>query len=123
PAAGISDRRGVDLSSGGDNDIVLCAMREGWQVAYFPQLALTHLIPSSRLEPEYLAMLNRGIQRSWMQVLTRHRANPWPPLTAGGATLRKIKAWFAYRAWSSSASRIRWMGACGHFEGRVAARQ
>jgi cellulose synthase/poly-beta-1,6-N-acetylglucosamine synthase-like glycosyltransferase len=119
PASGLTDRRGGDLSSSGDNDLVLRAMAAGWEVGYFPQLGLTHLIPSSRLAPDYLARLNRGIQKSWMQVLTRHEANPWPPLTASAAALRRIKAWFAYRAWSSPAARVRWSGACGHFEGRI----
>jgi hypothetical protein len=119
-APGLSDRRGGELFSGGDNDIVLCAMQAGWEVGYFPMLALTHLIPSARLEAAYLARLNRGIQKSWMHVLTRHEANPWPPLTAMGAALRKAKAWVSYRAWSSSAARIRWSGACGQFDGRVA---
>jgi glycosyltransferase involved in cell wall biosynthesis len=118
-AAGLSDRRGGELTSSGDNDIVLCAMRAGWEAGYFPQLALTHLIPAGRLEAGYLARLNRGIQKSWMQVLALHEANPWPPLTAAGATLRKVKAWFTLHAWSSPAARIRWQGVCGHFEGRV----
>lgn len=115
----ISDRRGNELTSGGDNDIVLCSMRAGWEVGYFTSLSLTHLIPSGRLEPEYLARLNRGIQKSWMQVLTLHDANPWPPLAPTGAALRKIKAWFTYQAWSSSSARIRWQGSCGHFDGRI----
>jgi glycosyltransferase involved in cell wall biosynthesis len=119
PGAGLSDRRGSEFSSSGDNDIVLCAMRAGWEVGYFPKLKLSHLIPRGRLQPDYLAGLNRGIQKSWMQVLSRHDANPWPPLTASGAALRKAKAWFAYRAWSSPAARVRWSGACGHFDGRV----
>ena len=117
--AELSDRRGGELTSSGDNDIVLCAMQAGWHTGYFPQLRLTHLIPDSRLTPEYLARLNRGIQQSWMQVLTRHEACPWPPLSSTGARLRKIRAWLAYRAWGSPAARIRWQGACGHFDGRV----
>jgi GT2 family glycosyltransferase len=117
--SGPSDRLGGELISGGDNDIVLRAMRAGWDVGYFPQLSLTHLIPSGRLEPGYLARLNRGIQKSWMQVLTLHEANPWPALTPAGAFLRRMKAWFKYRPWSSPAARIRWSGACGHFEGRI----
>lgn len=117
--ATLSDRRGAELSSGGDNDIVLCAMRGGWQVGYFPQLMLTHLIPAARLEAAYLERLNRGIQKSWMQVLSLHDANPWPPLTRTGATLRKAKAWWTYRGWATPAGRIRWQGACGHFDGRI----
>ena len=115
----LTDRRGRELSSGGDNDLVLHLLRAGWDVGYFPELSLTHLIPAGRLEPSYLCRLNRGIQKSWMQVLTRHEANPWPPLTPAGASLRKLKAWFTHRAWSSPAARIRWQGACGHFDGRV----
>jgi glycosyltransferase involved in cell wall biosynthesis len=117
-SAGMTDRRGNDLSSGGDNEIVLCAMSAGWEVGYFPSLSLSHLIPAGRLEPRYLARLNRGIQRSWMRVLTRYDANPWPPLSRTGAALRKIKSWFAYRAWSSPEAQIRWNGACGQYEGR-----
>ena len=115
----LSDRRGSDLTSGGDNDIVLCSLKAGWHTGYFPQLRLTHLIPASRLNAGYLARLNRGIQQSWMQVLACHDANPWPPLSPAGAWLRKFKAWFACRAWTSPAARIRWQGACGHFDGRV----
>ena len=120
--AALSDRRGRELTSSGDNDIVLCALAAGWEVAYFPELLLTHLIPPARLEPAYLARLNRGIQKSWMQVLAQHDASPWPPLSAFGAVLRQGKAWFTHRAWGSSAAQIRWRGACGHFEGRISSR-
>lgn len=120
-ASALSDRRGTELTSSGDNDIVLCLMRAGWEVGYFPALSLKHLIPSSRLEARYLARLNRGIQKSWQQVLTLHDASPWPPLTPRAAALRRARAWFTYRAWSGRAARIRWQGACGHFDGRVAA--
>ncbi len=123
PSASISDRRGSELSSGGDNDIVLCAMSAGWEVGYFPELELVHVIPPSRLESGYLARLNRGIQQSWMQVLSLHEANPWPPLSKAGAVIRKTKAWLTYHAWSSAAARVRWNGACGHFDGRVAPRR
>ncbi len=118
-ASSISDRCGGDLTSGGDNDLVLAVLESGWAVGYFPELVLTHLIPAARLEPHYLARLNRGIQTSWMRVLSRHDANPWPPLTRAGAALRKAKAWLVHRAWTSAAAQIRWQGACGHFEGRV----
>jgi glycosyltransferase involved in cell wall biosynthesis len=113
------DRRGTALVSGGDNDIVLTIMAAGWEVAYFPQLVLTHLIPGERLEADYLARLNRSMQKSWMQLLSLHEANPWPRLSPPGAVLRKLKAWITRRAWSSPAARIRWQGACGHFDGRV----
>jgi len=115
----ITDRKGAELSSGGDNDIVLCALKAGWQVGYDPTLVLTHLIPASRLEPNYLERLNHGIQKSWMQVLSFHGINPWPPIPKWSVAPRKLKAWFTRKAWTSPAARIRWRGACGHFEGRV----
>ena len=122
-SSALSDRRGSDLTSAGDNDIVLCALRAGWNVGYFPQRRLDHLIPPGRLQPEYLARLNRGIQQSWQQVLARHAVSDWPPLTRTGAWLRKTKAWITYRGWSRPAGRIRWQGACGHFDGRICSRQ
>jgi glycosyltransferase involved in cell wall biosynthesis len=116
---GLSDRRGRELTSAGDNDIVLCALRAGWSVGYFPQLCLTHLIPASRLTIDYLARLNRGIQRSWMQVLMLHGANSWPPISSWTLPLRRLKAWCSHPAWLGPEDRVRWHGACGHFEGRV----
>lgn len=116
-AHALPDRKGRDLSSSGDNDIVLTILRAGWHLAYFPALALTHLIPTGRVQPDYLARLNRGIARSWVRVLAKHEANPWPPIAPWTVPLRQAKAWFAYRAWSGPVARIRWQGACGHFEG------
>jgi len=117
--ANVTDRRGLELTSGGDNDMVFSILEAGWQVAYVPDLMLTHLIPEGRLRPDYLERLNHGIQKSWMQVLRRHGANPWPPISRWTVPLRKAKSWFTHKAWSSEAARIRWRGACGHFEGRA----
>ncbi len=119
---GPSDRRGTDLSSGGDNDIILTAMKADWEVGYFPALSLIHLIPRSRLDPRYLARLNRSIAKSWVQVLHRHDACPWSPIPRWTVPLRQAKSWLKHRAWTSPAAHIRWQGACGHFEGRVESR-
>lgn len=115
----LSDRCGTALTSSGDNAIVCEVLEAGWSVAYFPDLVLSHLIPAARLEADYLARLNRGIQESWLQVLMQHEASPWPALTPLGATVRQMRAWFTHRAWSSPAARIHWQGACGHFAGRI----
>lgn len=114
-----SDRRGKELSSSGDNEIVLNIMQRGWEVAYFPELSLLHLIPTARTKVAYLARLNRSIQKSWIEVLIGYNASPWPQISAWTAPLRKLKAWFTHRAWSGFAGYIRWKGACGHFEGRI----
>jgi len=120
PDRGLTDRRGGELTSGGDNDIVLTLAFAGWGVAYFPELSLTHLIPQGRFNPIYLARLNRGIQKSWVQVLTRHHLCPWEHIPAWTVAPRRLKAWFAYRAWSGHAAHVRWQGACGRFEGLAA---
>lgn len=117
PAGGLTDRRGADLTSGGDNDIVLTVLGAGWDVGYFPELTLAHLIPGGRLEADYLARLNRSIQKSWVQVLVRHGLNPWRPIPAGSVGARQAKAWITTRAWSSAAARVRWRGLCGRIEG------
>lgn len=113
-------RSGTSLGSADDNDIVFCCLAAGWSVGYFPELVVTHLIPAGRLDPAYLARLNYGIQESWYRLLALRQASSWGPLTPAGAALRKLKAWFAYRAWRRPAGHIRWRGACGHFDGRVA---
>lgn len=117
--AGVTDRTGDRLDSGGDNDLILTALNDGWSVGYFPELRLQHIIPPGRLEQRYLGRLNRGIQRSWIKVLALHGIRPWPAIPRWTLPVRKLRAYLRQRAWSSPASRIRWEGACGHFEGRV----
>ncbi|MBC7879716.1 MAG: glycosyltransferase [Anaerolineae bacterium] len=113
----VLDRTGKKLTSGGDNDIVLSSLQLGWEVGYFPELQLTHLIPASRFEKEYLARLAHGISCSWPQVLILHGIQPWQSIPAWSVVPRKMRAYFRYRAWQSEAAYVRWMGACGHFEG------
>jgi len=119
----LCDRRGSSLSSGGDNDMVAHVLEAGWQVAYFPELSLVHLMPAGRLETGYLGRLNRGIQSSWMSVLDLHGINPWPAIPGWTCTLRKARAWFRRQAWRGGAAWVRWQGDCGHFEGRAPARK
>jgi glycosyltransferase involved in cell wall biosynthesis len=113
------DRCGGQLTSGGDNDIILTALKCGWQVGYFPTLCLTHLIPVGRTTVEYLARLNQGVARSWVQVLALHGIRPWPAISSSWTVLfRKWRAYLSYRAWRDPVSYVRWRGACGAFEGR-----
>lgn len=116
-AAMLSDRRGAALTSSGDNDIVFSIVRDGWEVGYFPELRLTHLIPAGRVTCAYLGRLNRGIQESWIRVLAKYDANPWRPIPRWTVPFRRLKSWFACRAWSGPAARVRWQGACGKFDG------
>ena len=115
--AAITDRRGTSLSSGGDNDLIFTIFLAGFGVAYFPSLKLRHLIPDARLTLPYLERLNYGIQRSWVNVLARHHANPWRPIPRWTVPLRKARAFLRTQAWKSPAHRVRWQGLCGRFEG------
>ncbi len=113
----ITDRAGDSLASGGDQDLVLSALRAGWHTGYFSALMVRHLIPPARLQENYLARLNHGIQRSWVHVLHRHGLNPWPPIARWTAPLRKSRAYLRSAAWKSPAHHIRWRGLCGRFDG------
>ncbi len=113
------DRTGRSFASGGDNDLVFTVLHAGWGVGYFPQLTLTHLIPSSRLAPDYLAQLNEGIMRTWVRVLNLHGQCPWRPISPWTVPLRAARAWFRFAPWRSPANRIRWRGAVGQFQGQA----
>ena len=113
------DRRGAALVSGGDNDIVLTVLEGGWAVGYFPTLVLEHLIPASRLDRKYLGRINRAIQRSWVQVLALHAANPWPRIPGWTVALRQARAYVMGAAWKSPERYVRWQGRCGRIEGQA----
>ena len=51
-AINMTDRRGTELSSGGDEEIGFVACRIGLGVGTFPELKLIHLIPKERLEED-----------------------------------------------------------------------
>jgi glycosyltransferase involved in cell wall biosynthesis len=114
----ITDRKGDSLASAGDNDLVFTILRDGWKVGYFPNLVVTHLIPKSRLTMDYLARANRGVQRSWVEVLRRHEACPWGEIARWSLPARKGRAFLTQRGWRKPDGFIRWQGACGQFEGR-----
>jgi glycosyltransferase involved in cell wall biosynthesis len=114
-----SDRTGSSLTSGGDNDIVLHILRAGWKVGYEPKLRMQHIIPENRLDPSYLGRLAEAIMISWIQTLDRHGIRPWPKIPSWTLPLRRSKAYFTTRAWSSTAGWIRWKAACGTFAGQA----
>jgi hypothetical protein len=57
-------RTGSQLSAGEDTDLALCACEMGFAIGIFPQLLLTHLIPSNRFEASYLLSLAEGMRYS-----------------------------------------------------------
>jgi glycosyltransferase involved in cell wall biosynthesis len=118
PKRATLDRCGKSLASGGDNDIVMTALENGWSVAYDPELVLMHLIPSSRMQPKYIANLSEASSRTWVQVLDAHGLRPWRPVLPGTGALLKTRMYLKMRAWRTIDSYIRWRGYCGLVDGR-----
>ena len=115
----ITDRTDISLSSGGDNEINIQILRSGWELGYFPELILKHIIPKERMQVQYLARLLRDTNRSWVQLLEKHQISPWKKIYKQTLAFRKIKAYLTYKAWKNEAHFIKWQGACGMLEGRV----
>ena len=115
----ITDRTGNSLSSGGDNEIIINILKQGYSVAYFPSLLLQHIIPASRLTVDYLSRLNYESSKSWVKLLLKHNLCPWHIIPHWSVNLRKIKAWFTFKAWSSRVNYIKWQGSRGVFDGLV----
>ena len=112
----VTDRQGTSLSSGGDNDIVLEILKQGWEIGYFPQLSLKHIIPENRMKAGYLALLNESSNRSWIRVLQSHQINPWPKIAPWTISLRKLKSWLSNKVWLNDVNYIKWKGSCGMFD-------
>ena len=112
-------RTGASLTSGEDNDINLTLLRAGWDLAYLPQLRLTHIIPPGRLTLDYQKRMARVSFRDFIRVLDIHGIRPWTPIPRWSIPLRATKAWLTHQAWRGTVEQIRWQGAIGQFEGRA----
>ena len=53
-------RKGSRLFAGEDSDLALCSHDLGMGNGVFPELILDHLIPTSRLQPEFFVRLARA---------------------------------------------------------------
>jgi hypothetical protein len=60
PLRRLLDVNGNDPMRGGDTDIALFTLAEGWQVARFQDLVLTHIMPAGRTTAEYVARVLEG---------------------------------------------------------------
>lgn len=116
-------RRGADLSSGEDNDMILTFMANGWHVGYWPELKLDHLIPASRTSLEYLKRYARSSNRTWVQVLAVHGIAQWKALPKWTVPFRAARAWLITQPWRSPAAAVRWQGQIGLFEGQATLRE
>jgi len=60
----LSDRRGTELSAGGDEELGYALRRAGWRLWYEPALRLWHYMPPGRLRWAYLRRMHRGFGAS-----------------------------------------------------------
>ncbi len=112
-------RRGSDLASGEDNDLMLTLLGQGWRVAYLPQLSLVHLIPARRLSLAYLERYVESGNQTWVRVLDVHGIRPWSAIPRWTVPLRRLKLWLKLQPWRGPVERIRWRGAIGLILGRA----
>lgn len=86
------DRKGKLLTSCGDTDLALTACDIGLGTGMFQSLKLTHLIPVTRLQEDYLLRLAEGTSYS-MTLLKFFRGEPPAKLSW------RSKLWQYYRHW------------------------
>jgi glycosyltransferase involved in cell wall biosynthesis len=110
-------RKGKGLTSGEDNDIVLTIVKKGFEIAYVPQLIVSHLIPANRYSRGYLQKIAFESSRSWVKVLSFHDLCPWRKIQSWTYGFRVIKSYLYYNAWRSPLSFIKWRNSCGQFKG------
>ncbi len=116
--AAFSDRKGKELSSGGDCIINMLALSQGWNIAYVPALKLQHLIPGTRTSLSYLSRACYGISRSWVNILHKFGICPWEPIESPTTALMKIKLFFQKGAFFSQQRFLNWRSFCGSIDGR-----
>lgn len=65
----VLDREGINLSSGGDTQIVWEATKMGLAAGISPELQLTHIVPASRSNLRYIKRLCFGTSSSYLPAL------------------------------------------------------
>jgi hypothetical protein len=108
------------LASGGDNDICLTVVEEGWQVGYLPQLQLTHLIPARRMTLDYHKRMARDSMKSFILMLDQHGIRPWPAMAKWTLPLRVASDLWRVKPWQEAEQSLRFWGHVGMYEGRAA---
>jgi len=115
----VTDRKGKSLSSGGDNDICLTVLENGWQVGYFPELELTHLISRERMTVDYQCRMARDAMRSFIVMLDQHEIRPWPAMASWTLPLKVIRSWWRTKPWKGVREQLSFENALGQFLGRA----
>lgn len=90
------DRVGESLASAGDEDLAACACDIGLAVGVFHTLALTHLIPSARLEERYILRLaeeiawSTEIRRGYHDTPSPAAQRGWPSMIANALRMLTV---------------------------------
>lgn len=85
-------RTGSGLAAGEDSLVCLLADDLGFERAYWPELALEHLIEARRLDPAYLRRLIRGIGASAAELQAlRHGPDSLTRFSRTGIALRFVR--------------------------------
>lgn len=113
-------RTGNSLASGEDNDINLTLLHDGWDLAYLPQLRLTHLIPERRMTIDYQRRMARDSMKSFILMLDQHGIRPWPAMPKWTLPLRVANDWWRVKPWRGPEQSLRFWGHVGMYEGRAA---
>jgi glycosyltransferase involved in cell wall biosynthesis len=70
------DRSGTSTASGGDQDLAYTAIDMGMGIGRFKSLQMLHLIPTGRLDPDYLVRLAEGMAESQIYLQYFRCGNP-----------------------------------------------
>jgi glycosyltransferase involved in cell wall biosynthesis len=100
----ISDRSGTSLTL------------NGFDIGFFPQLTMKHIIPAGRLTQEYLGKLNEGIMQSWTSFLIKYKICPWKTFRKHTLQLRIFKAYLKYKPWKSPSNYVVFKGILGQLK-------
>jgi glycosyltransferase involved in cell wall biosynthesis len=94
----LTDRKGSQLSSGGDTELCLALRLAGWRLYYSSQIKMQHFIPAFRLDWRYLRRMYRGFGAATVGTDPYYamlKGEPWARrgrkwLPEVGATLKHI---------------------------------
>lgn len=112
-----TDRQGGNLGAAGDNEMILCGvLQQGLEVAYVPELNLTHLIAARRLTYVHMNRLVYQTTETWCRFNVRH--GMMSPISGWSVPIRSLRSFFVQRAWTKNGY-LRWRRSCGEFSGRA----
>ncbi len=89
------DRADGSTASGGDTDMALTCIDQGFATGRFAALRLTHVIPKERLQFDYQRQLARGLGYSYGWLLARRGGIRLPDRIR--VRLRTLKAWLGLK--------------------------